>query len=295
MDYVAETAKFKELLEKAKNVLIVTHERPTADSIGSSLALYMGLVNQGKTVTVACPDPITVELSNFIGVNKVVSEVGKQNFVISLDYVDGSIEKVSYNIDGDTFNLVIEPRSGFEPFTPGKVHFASAGINADCIVTIDTIHLGGLKKLYEADKELFASKPVINVDRHPNNAHFGQYNLVDPQVAATAEIVHELLTALGVAMTQDIATNLLNALFTATDGFQSTSVSARTFQIAADCMAKGAKRFVPSASVEELPREEEVRSQPLEQLSKSQKSGVASGEAPAEWLKPKIFKSSNLL
>ena len=52
MDYQTEITKVKELLAKAKDVLIVTHESPTDDSIGSSLALYLGLTSLGKKVTV---------------------------------------------------------------------------------------------------------------------------------------------------------------------------------------------------------------------------------------------------
>ena len=116
MDTVQEFTKSRELIEKSQDILIVTHEHPTADSIGSSLSLMLGLISLGKKVTVVCPDQVTVELSNFIGVNKIVSDVSKQNFTISLDYVEGSIEKVSYNIEGEKFNLVIEPRPGFPHF-----------------------------------------------------------------------------------------------------------------------------------------------------------------------------------
>jgi nanoRNase/pAp phosphatase (c-di-AMP/oligoRNAs hydrolase) len=220
MDFTSDITKIKELLDNAQDVLIVTHERPNADSMGSTLALYLGLTGMGKRVTVACPDPMIVEYSSFVGANKMVSSISKKNFVISLDYVDGSIEKVSYNIEGDKFNLVIEPRPGFDTFGPDKVHYSYAGGNAQLIFTVDTIHLGGLKKLYEEDKELYATKPIINIDRHPNNAQYGHTNMVDPQASSTAELVGQLLSGLGVAITADIATNLLNAVYGATNNFQ---------------------------------------------------------------------------
>ncbi len=175
-----DLTKVKELFDKAQEVLIVTHERPTFDSIGSSLSLFLGLSGLGKKVTVACLDPMTVALSNFIGVNKIVSDLAKKNFIISLDYIDGSIEKVSYNIEGDKFNLVIEPRPGFEPFSSDKVYYSYAGGNADLVVSVDTIHLGGLGKLYEDNKDLFADKPIINVDYHPNNSHYGNRHAAYP-------------------------------------------------------------------------------------------------------------------
>ena len=303
MDLQTDLPKIKEQLDKAKEVLIVTHEKPSSDSVGSTLALYLGLVSLGKKVTVACPEPITVELSNFIGVQKIVSELGNKNFVISLDYVDGSIEKVSYNIEGDKFNLVIEPRAGFDTFSSDKVHYSYAGTAADLIIAVDTIHLGGLKKLYDGDKNLFASKPVINVDRHANNAMFGVINLVDPQASSTAEVAAQLLSGLGVKLTIDIASNILNALYGATDGFATQNVTPLAFELAATCLRAGGKRFgvagaqpiAPAPSAPSTP----APSVPVQQTAPKQPAPIQSGQAPnatgqtpADWLKPKIFKSS---
>jgi nanoRNase/pAp phosphatase (c-di-AMP/oligoRNAs hydrolase) len=303
MDFTNDITKIKDLLTSAHEVLLVTHEHPTFDSIGSTLALYLGFVSMGKKVTVACPDPMTVELSSFIGANKVINMLGKKNFVISLDYVDGSIEKVSYNIENDKFNLVIEPRSGFEIFSEDKVHYSYAGSAANIIVTVDTIHLGGLKKLFDEDKDLYATKPIINIDRHPNNAHFGHTNMVDPQASSTAEVAATLLQGLGVAFTQDIATNIFNALAGATNNFQNPNVTASAFELAALCMKSGGKRFTKSIAPEEEmpvsggetvahePQKREVAPIAPAQLPQTPKKNPT---APPDWLKPKIFKSTNI-
>lgn len=298
LDLNATMPQIKELLDKASSVLIVTHENPTADSIASSLALYLGLTDLGKKVTIACPDPVTVGLSYFVGADKVVNEAKKNNFIISLDYQEGSIEKVSYNIEGDKFNLVIEPRPGFEPFSQEKVHYAYAGGGGDLIITVDTIHLGGLKKLYEQDKELYASKPIINIDRHPNNAQYGQINLVDSQAASTSEVVARVLSNLGVKLTQDIAFNLLNGVYGATNNFQSATVTAAAFELAAVCIKAGGKKFQPhQAKQEEAPVGESVgETKPVQTEApvNSEEKPVKPHETPAEWLKPKIFKSSSI-
>lgn len=305
MDIQADVTKVKDLVSGAKDILIVTHEHPTFDSVGSSLALYLGLSSLGKKVTIACPDPMTVELSSFVGVNRIAGEIGKKNFVISLDYVEGSIEKVSYNIDGNMFNLVIEPRVGFPPFSSDKVHYSSAAGTADMIFTIDTIHLGGLKKLYEEDKELFATKPVVNVDRHPNNVPFGQINIVDSQASSTAELVGQLLQALGVALTEDIATNLLNGLYGGTNSFQNPAVTVAAFDLAASAVKAGGRRFRrPGESVTapstvtpgSVVRPVQPPTSPQNQSESALRPASAgSAQAPADWLKPKIFKSSNLV
>jgi len=277
---------------------------------------------------------MTVELSSFIGANKVVTSLGKKNFIISLDYIDGSIEKVSYNIEGNKFNLVIEPRPGFDMFSQDKVHYSYAGSAANLIITVDTIHLGGLKKLYDEDKDLYATKPIVSVDRHPNNAHFGHTNMVNPAASSTAEVAAQLINGLGATVTEDIATNLLNALISATNNFQNANVTAEAFELAAALMKIGGKRFsskadqllvgtkpvvseeVPTSSGESVSHEPQKIEQP--QPASAPVAPVAPVAAPTtaapsvapsapavapqpkkqvappDWLKPKIFKSTNI-
>jgi len=288
MDITADISKVKELLDSARDILIVTHEHPTHDSIGSSLALYLGLVSIGKKVSIVCPDAMTVELSSFIGVNKFAADLSRKNFIISLDYEEGSIEKVSYNIEGNKFNLVVEPRAGHTAFSQDKVHYSNGGTSADLIFSVDTIHLGGLKKVFEENRELFSGKTVVNIDRHPNNAMYGQINIINADASSTAEVVSQFLSGIGVRLTEDIATNVLNALYGATEAFQ-TRVSAQAFELAAACMKAGGKRFwKPSTVQEKLPAAESVATPIVE----SKKPVV---ETPPDWLKPKIYKSSNLI
>lgn len=304
MDLQKDITKVKELIDQAKSILVVAHENPTADSVGSSLAAYLGLIGLGKIVTVACPSAMTVALSSFVGVNKFVSELGKKNFVISLDYVDGSIEKVSYNIEGEKFHLVIEPRPSHE-FDEKKVHFSNQGTVADLIIAIDTIHLGGLAHLYETKKDLFASKPIINIDRHANNAHFGTVNMVDSTASSTAEIVAQILSGVGVKLTVDIANNLINALYEATNNFSSPTISAAAFDVAAVCARAGAKKFVSTIVGEEVPGGQaagQAQSFGIHPtvVPSAMPTSVATPvtgsiqKAPEDWLKPKIFKSTSI-
>ncbi len=243
MDYEQALAKAKDIVMSAKDIVIVTHTRPTMDSVGGSLALALGLVSLGKTATVLCDDPMTVELSSFVGVDKVSRQFGKKNFVISLDYEDGSIEKVSYNIENKKFNLVVEHRPGHEPFTAEKAKYSYQGVSADCIITVDTVHFGDFGKLYTENKDQFAGKSIINIDRHNENTNYGAINLVDPVASSSTELVAEFLATLGVKLTTDIATNLLNAIYSATNSFKNANVTSMAFEVASVCLKAGAKRF----------------------------------------------------
>jgi len=222
---------------------------------------------------------------------QAATTIAKKNFVISLDYEDGSIEKVSYNIEGKKFNLIIEPRPGFAEFSQDKVSYTHAGTAVDTIIAVDTKHLGGLGKVYEEDKDLFATHPIINIDSHQDNAKYGTVNIVGDS-GTTAELIARFLTALGIVLTEDMATNLLHALYKTTESFQN-HVTAQTFEVAAQCVKAGGKQIVPQPSTA-APQQQVT--EPVAPVSQPQEPVVPpkTQNPPEDWLKPKIYKSSTI-
>src|SRR5262249_19552426 len=60
---------------------------------------------------------------------------------------------------------------------------------------------------------------VINIDHHPGNANYGQLNWFDSTAAACGEMVYELVGALGVPLSPEIATHIYLAILTDTGSF----------------------------------------------------------------------------
>lgn len=73
--------------------------------------------------------------------------------------------------------------------------------------------------------------PLVNVDHHLGNTMYGAVNWFDPTAAACGEMVAEVIDALGVTWTQDIATHLYLAISTDTGGFRFGPITGRTFEI----------------------------------------------------------------
>ena len=72
---------------------------------------------------------------------------------------------------------------------------------------------------------------VINIDHHPGNTGYGQINWFDSTAAACGEMVFELVRALGVPLSVDIATHVYLAILTDTGSFHYSSISPHTFDI----------------------------------------------------------------
>jgi phosphoesterase RecJ-like protein len=72
---------------------------------------------------------------------------------------------------------------------------------------------------------------IINIDHHPGNVMYGGINWFDQSVAACGEMVFDVIEALGVPLTLNIATHIYLAILTDTGGFHYSGLSARTFEI----------------------------------------------------------------
>ena len=72
---------------------------------------------------------------------------------------------------------------------------------------------------------------TINIDHHLGNTMYGDVNWFDASACACTELVAEVIDALGVTWTREIATHLYLGITTDTGSFRYGSVTARTFDI----------------------------------------------------------------
>jgi phosphoesterase RecJ-like protein len=82
--------------------------------------------------------------------------------------------------------------------------------------------------------------PVLNIDHHTGNQHYGTINWVDETAAACTEMVISLVDALGVPLDKNIATHIYLGLLTDTGSFHFSHLTPRSFDIARRCVEAGA-------------------------------------------------------
>lgn len=281
MDISQEVPKVKELLPQVNQVVIFLPDNASRDMVASALSLSLSLQQIGKTTNVVYPRPAIVGWSHLIGVNKLVQSIGNKNFVISLDYIEGSIEKVSYNIEGNKFNLVIEPKPGTPPFDENKVSYSHTGMAADLIVTIGVQTPEQLGKYYSENVQLFKEKSVLTID-HKGTARFGKINLAK-STSSVAEIMTQLIKLLQLPINSDIASNLYDGLVSGSRNFTILQANADTFELAAWVLRQGARKAG-------IPRQEE-----LPDKESATAKNVEAAQTPPDWLQSKIYKSSSQL
>lgn len=289
MDNFLNFNQVQDALSTAQTVFIVLPLRLDHDKVAAGLSLYLSLQKMGKQVSIFSSKPMTVEYSSLVGVDKISLKIEGRNLTVSFDYVEDSIEKVSYNIENNRFNLVVQPKEGFPPLSTDKVNYSYSGGKADLIFIFGASSLKELGEIYFQNKELFEQGKTVNLDIYQGNSQFGKINLVDLKAASFSEIVANFISRLRLPINADIATNLLSGVEKVTNNFSTPKVGPATFEAAAFCLRAGASRSGQKKKVQLAPMPKEISAQkPPEEKKKEEKPSP-------DWLEPKIYKGNTLV
>ncbi len=79
----------------------------------------------------------------------------------------------------------------------------------------------------------------LNLDHHEDNPLYGEFNLVNPRAAASAEIVADLYAQLGVPIGKEAAEALYAGIRTDTGDFRFRNISPRAHEMVADLLRAG--------------------------------------------------------
>ncbi len=290
-----QTSRIQSALATAQSIFIALPRNPSFDKVAAGLGFYLSLVKAKKSVTIGCPTEMRVEFSSLVGVNKIKDSFqgGKDSLTISFDYIEDAIEKVSYNIEGGKFNLVVKPKAGHPPLDSEKVEYSYTGGKVDLIFTIGASSLDTLGDIHQDNQELFGESQIINFDNNPRNQQYGQVNLVNPISASLSEEMASLIAQLRLPTDGDIGSNLLLGIGRATNQFSSIKVGSGTFEAAAFCLKIGARRQTRKPLRRGIKHKLPLKPMPLK--VSAQKEPVKEKEEEKEepkpdWLEPKIYK-----
>ncbi len=296
---------FRSLIDQSKSILILLPTEPSFDQVAAGLGLYLAL-RQEKDVQVYSPTPMTVEYNRIIGVNRIAQELGNKNLIIRFsDYKADDIERVSYDIENSQFRLTVIPRQRIAPPSKDQVELSYTGVSADTIVMI-----GGTNESHFpviTHKEL-SSANIVHVGTSDLTLSSNKvYVSFSKPASSVSEVVAGLIKESMIPIDEDMATNLLMGIESASNNLNDINVTAETFHIVSELMKSGGRRSVsqPIAKQEEYPQGSipgSIRpSSPLSQSSTEESPVLPfeedlkeeKEEAPTDWLQPKIFKGTS--
>ncbi|HEY3961776.1 MAG TPA: bifunctional oligoribonuclease/PAP phosphatase NrnA [Gaiellaceae bacterium] len=176
-------------LREANALIVVTHENPDGDALGSMLGLTLGLRALGKDAVMylAGDAPLPGEY-RFLG-----------------------LDDVQRALPADAANRVL--------------------VAVDC---------ASEQRIGPDTTPLRVVKQVVDIDHHHDNTRFGAVNLIVPDASSTAEIVRDVLAALDVPLSAEIAEPLYVGLVTDTGRFQYSNTTPKSLRLAAELVEAGA-------------------------------------------------------
>lgn len=83
--------------------------------------------------------------------------------------------------------------------------------------------------------------PIINIDHHLGNEHYGQVNWVDTAAPSLGEMIYRISRGLMVELDQDTATALFLTIVTDTGGFRFSNATPAAFESAGALVTEGAR------------------------------------------------------
>jgi phosphoesterase RecJ-like protein len=139
-----------------------------------------------------------------------------------------------------------DPMPAMYKFLPGMDRFRrepAADIDYDLLVVGDCGELERIGPVLESHRALFDRVPILDIDHHVSNPHFGAIDWVDAHSSATCEMVTLLAWRMGVPLTAGdgmLAAALAAGVVMDTGIFQHTNTTPRTLVVAAALREAGA-------------------------------------------------------
>lgn len=284
---------FKSAVDEAKSILVFLPDNPSQDVVASALALYLSLNAYGKTVLPIASTKPLVRDSHLVGLDKITSDVGGNNLVITFNLPEDAVDKVTSNTEGGHLNLIIAPKKDSPAIRKEDLLFGFSGAAADLIIAVGANSLNDLGAIYEKEIELFEKSKIVNYGNKSGN--FGALNLTDP-TSSNAELTTAVIQELHLPINADIAGNLMLGIESATAGLTSPDMTADTFEALAVLYRNGARRVAPqnfpqAKVISDTPIVDvEAKETPRMETSQSQANSNREPVSP-DWLRPKILKS----
>ncbi|MEI7904493.1 MAG: bifunctional oligoribonuclease/PAP phosphatase NrnA [Candidatus Firestonebacteria bacterium] len=104
------------------------------------------------------------------------------------------------------------------------------GVSLECS---DPDRLGRLKDVFET------LGTIVNIDHHPSNEYFGDYNYVQTEACAVGEQIYDILKRLRIKIDKRIAECIYTSILTDTGSFSYSNTTVRTHEIIVELLGYG--------------------------------------------------------
>ena len=264
--------QLKELFDKSQSVLVVLGDNVDNDlaCLAASLVEIFGAYKKQSLLLTNRELPIAAR--PLVKTELLKAKLDPESLVISFDWTAAQLDKVSYSIEGNRFDLIVNSHG--KRINPADITYSYKGQKFDLVLTVGVANLEELRN-FGIELDLFNRLPSLNFDTNRENTQFAKINLVSATTDGVCYLATNTFKNAKILLPTKAAEIMLVGIREATNNFTAVSDPA-TFEAAAylkRCMIPGMVSFE-----NEKPKTKETENQ----------------ETPENWLSPKIFRSSRV-
>ena len=264
--------QIKELFDKAQSALVVLGGNVDNDlaCLAASLVEIFGAYKKQSLLLTTSELPIAAR--PLVKPELLRSKLDPESLVLSFDWTTAQLDKVSYNIEGNRFDLLVSSHG--KRINPADITYSYKGQKFDLILTVGVGNLEELRN-FGVELDLFNRVPSLNFDKKRENTQFAKINLISGTTDGVCYLATNTFKNAKILLPTKAAEIMLVGIREATNNFTEVSDPA-TFEAAAylkRCMIPGMVSF----------ESEEAKTTEHEKQ-----------ETPENWLSPKIFRSSRM-
>ncbi|OGY25487.1 MAG: hypothetical protein A2Z11_03605 [Candidatus Woykebacteria bacterium RBG_16_43_9] len=254
---------FSNLINQSNEIMILVGKDGSTDALAAALYFENLLSSLIKNVQVVTKSQLPEGLGHLA--NKISKKIEPSKLIVSFNWHKNEIDKVSYQLDGEKFNFIVNPRTNKIPKEEVKIFHQ--GKEADLVITLGVPSLVGLDS-YE--REFIQNRTIVNIDNSSENQMFGRLNIVNEEADSICSLVVTLTEKNRLAPSPEAADLLLFGIRKVTNNFTEVRDSA-TFEAAAFCTKakKGQINY------------------------QEKKQPDVKARVPSDWLSPKVFRSKH--
>lgn len=173
----------------------------------------------------------------FLVVSHVQPDGDAASSTIAMGLILKALNKTYTMANTDSIPRKFQYLSGYDQIVQATEELVSADnkryqhvIAVDCA---DYSRVGQTELLFADEAQ------ILNIDHHPTNDGYGSVRLIRANAAATVEILYELIEALNLTWTRELADCIYTGLLTDTGGFRYSSTTADVMQVASKMISYG--------------------------------------------------------
>ena len=239
---LAPHEQFLEAIKRSRSVAVVLPSAFTIDALAGGLAMARFIETYGKPAEIICAGfSAEPHLSFLPGIRNVKPDLmAPRQTVLSIP-LPGGLHEISHEVADGFLHIKITPTAG--TVNTETMRSSVGGWRHDLLVAICLREPKELGVLLSDHRAFFEETPIVNIDTHPANEHYGSINIIDLKAGAASELITTLIEMIDAKrIDADTATCLLTGVIGETKSFRTSATSPRTLETAGRLVLRGARR-----------------------------------------------------